>query len=73
MLQAFGYQAGVGFPQPPTVVLGVKITFFVITAAGGLLSLLSIRVYPYKGERLRKLKSDIVALHLDKEKKTQIK
>jgi GPH family glycoside/pentoside/hexuronide:cation symporter len=61
------FQEGMGFAQEPQVLLGIRILNFSIIFFAGLLMLFSIRLYPFKGKVLAKLKKDIVELHAQKE------
>ena len=69
ILNVFDYHEAVGFNQPPLAILGIRVVFFSVTFAGGLLSLISIKLYPFKGERLIRLKKEILELHALKEKR----
>ncbi|MHA1716787.1 MAG: MFS transporter [Promethearchaeota archaeon] len=69
ILNVFDYHEAVGFNQPPLAILGIRVVFFSVTFAGSLLSLISIKLYPFKGERLIRLKKEILELHALKEKR----
>jgi len=66
-LIVINYQEGQGFLQEESVLAGIRLLFFIIVFIGGSLTLISIRIYPFKGDALVKLKKDIIALHAKKE------
>ncbi|MHA2283827.1 MAG: MFS transporter [Promethearchaeota archaeon] len=66
-LIAINFEEGMGFVQEPSVLAGIRILYFSIIFFAGLLTLISIKLYPFKGEALVKLKKDIMALHAKKE------
>jgi len=61
------FEEGMGFAQDPSVLAGIRILYFSIIFSAGLLTLISIKLYPFKGEVLVKLKTDIMTLHTKKE------
>ena len=66
-LIVINFEEGMGFAQDPSVLAGIRILYFSIIFSAGLLTLISIKLYPFKGEVLVKLKTDIMALHAKKE------
>ena len=66
------YQEGVGFSQAVSVYAGLRFLFFIIIFIGGALTLISIKLYPFKDEALVTLKKDIMALHAKKEAGTSL-
>jgi GPH family glycoside/pentoside/hexuronide:cation symporter len=66
-LIAINFQEGMGFAQEPSVLAGIRFLYFSIIFLAGILTLISIKLYPFKGEALVKLKKDIIALHAKKE------
>jgi len=61
------YDENAGFAQEPSVLAGIRFITFFIIFIGGTFTLISIKLYPFKGEALVKLKKDIIALHAEKE------
>jgi hypothetical protein len=47
--------------------VGIRFVFFIIIFISGILTLVSIRLYPFKGDSLVALKKNIIALHAKKE------
>ena len=67
VLIVVGYDENLGFNQGPLVLTGIRILTFSIIFIGAIFTLISIKLYPFKGEVLVKLKKDIMALHAEKE------
>jgi Na+/melibiose symporter-like transporter len=61
------YDENAGFAQEPSVLAGIRFLTFFIIFIGGTFTLISIKLYPFKGEALVNLKKDIMALHNKKE------
>ena len=67
ILIVVNYQEGMGADQGPSVLAGTRFLTFFIIFIGAICTLISIKLYPFKGESLVKLKEDIMALHGKKE------
>jgi GPH family glycoside/pentoside/hexuronide:cation symporter len=65
------YNENAGFAQEPSVLAGIRFLTFFIIFIGAIFTLISIKLYPFKGEALVKLKKDIMALHAQKESITK--
>ncbi|MHA2399081.1 MAG: MFS transporter [Promethearchaeota archaeon] len=65
------FEEGAGFAQTPSVLAGIRFLNFIIIFIAGMLTLISIKLYPFKGEALVKLKKDIMTLHAKKETDAQ--
>ncbi len=61
------YQEGVGFAQADSVFAGIRFLFFIIIFISGILTLIAIKIYPFKGDALVTLKKDLIELHKKKE------
>jgi len=61
------YDLDDGYVQDPLVLAGIRFLTFFIIFLGGVFTLISMKLYPFKGEKLVKLKKDIMALHAKKE------
>jgi len=61
------YDENAGFAQEPSVLAGIRFLTFFIIFIGAIFTLISIKLYPFKGEALVKLKEDIMTLHAKKE------
>jgi len=61
------YDENLGFYQEPSVLAGIRFLTFFIIFIGGIFTLISIKLYPFKGEVLVTLKKNIMALHAKKE------
>ncbi|GAG56618.1 unnamed protein product [marine sediment metagenome] len=61
------YDENLGFYQEPSVLVGIRFLTFFIIFIGGIFTLISIKLYPFKGEVLVTLKKNIMALHAKKE------
>jgi len=61
------YDLEAGFTQDPLVLAGIIFLTFFIIFIGGIFTLISMKLYPFKGEALVKSKKDIMALHAKKE------
>jgi len=62
-----GYDENLGFNQGPSVLAGIRFLTFFIIFIGAIFTLISIKLYPFKGEALVKLKKNIMKLHAEKE------
>jgi len=67
VLIVVNYDENLGFDQEPSVLAGIRFLTFFIIFIGGIFTLISIKLYPFKGEALVKLKKDIMELHAKKE------
>ncbi len=67
ILIVVNYDENAGFAQEPSVLAGIRFLTFFIIFMGGIFTLISIKLYPFKGEALVKLKKDIMELHAKKE------
>ena len=67
ILIVVNYNGEAGFEQEPSVFAGIRFLTFLIIFIGGIFTLISIKLYPFKGDVLVKLKEDIIALHAKKE------
>ena len=67
VLIVVNYDENLGFDQEPSVLAGIRFLTFFIIFIGGIFTLISIKLYPLKGEALVKLKKDIMELHAKKE------
>ncbi|MHA1884666.1 MAG: MFS transporter [Promethearchaeota archaeon] len=61
------YDENAGFAQEPSVLAGIRFLTFLIIFIGGTFTLISIKLYPFKGEKLVNLKKSIIDLHSKKE------
>ena len=61
------YDLESGYSQDPIVLAGIRFLTFFIIFIGGVFTLISMRLYPFKGDALVKLKQDIMTLHAKKE------
>ena len=67
VLIVVNYDLEAGFVQDPLVLAGIRFLTFFIIFIGGIFTLSSMKLYPFKGEALAKLKKDIMELHAKKE------
>jgi len=67
ILIVVNYDENAGFEQEPSVLAGIRFLTFFIIFMGGTFTLISIKLYPFKGEALVTLKKNIMALHAKKE------
>ncbi|MHA2392658.1 MAG: MFS transporter [Promethearchaeota archaeon] len=67
VLIVVNYDENAGFAQAPSVLVGIRFLTFFIIFIGALSTLISIKLYPFKGEALVILKKEIMALHNKKE------
>jgi len=67
VLIVVNYDLEAGFTQDPLVLAGIRFLTFFIIFIGGVFTLISMKLYPFKGEALVKLKKDIMELHAKKE------
>ena len=67
VLIVVGYDENLGFNQGPSVLAGIRFLTFFIIFIGAIFTLISMKIYPFKGEALVKLKKDIIELHAKKE------
>ena len=67
ILIVVNYDKDLKFNQEPSVFAGIRFLTFFIIFIGGVFTLISMRLYPFKGEALVKLKKDIMELHAKKE------
>ena len=67
VLIVVGYDENLGFNQGPSVLAGIRFLTFFIIFIGAIFTLISMKLYPFKGETLVKLKKDIMILHAKKE------
>jgi len=67
VLIVVNYNENTGFAQEPSVFVGIRFLTFFIIFIGAIFTLISMKLYPFKGEALVKLKKDIMALHAKKE------
>ena len=65
------YDLESGYSQDPMVLAGIRFLTFFIIFIGGIFTLISIKLYPFKGEVLVTLKKNIMALHAKKEAVTK--
>ena len=70
VLIVVNYDLEAGFTQDPMVLAGIRFLTFFIIFIGGVFTLISMKLYPFKGDALVKLKNDIMALHAKKEADT---
>ena len=71
VLIVVNYDLEAGFTQDPSVLAGIRFLTFFIIFIGGIFTLISMKLYPFKGEALDKLKKDIMELHERKEADAQ--
>jgi Na+/melibiose symporter-like transporter len=67
VLIVVNYDLEAGFTQDPLVLAGIRFLTFFIIFIGAVFTLISMKLYPFKGEALVKLKKDIMELHAKKE------
>ena len=67
ILIVVNYDKDLKFNQEPSVFAGIRFLTFFIIFIGGIFTLISMKLYPFKGEALVKLKKDIMELHAKKE------
>ena len=67
VLIVVNYDLESGFTQDPMVLAGIRFLTLFIIFIGGVFTLISMKLYPFKGEKLVKLKKDIMQLHAKKE------
>jgi len=58
-------------PQPPAAILAIRIFIGLIPGIALISAALILQLYPLKGERLKKIQTDILILHEEKQKKLQ--
>lgn len=66
VLIVVNYDLEAGFTQDPLVLAGIRFLTFFIIFIGGVFTLVSMKLYSFKGDALVKLKKDIMALHAKK-------
>ena len=71
VLIVVNYDLESGYSQDPLVLAGIRFLTFFIIFIGGVFTLISMRLYPFKGDALVKLKRDIMTLHAKKEADAQ--
>ena len=71
VLIVVNYDLDAGFTQDPLVLAGIRFLTFFIIFIGGVFTLISMKLYPFKGEKLVKLKKDVMELHARKEAEAQ--
>ncbi|MHA1472060.1 MAG: MFS transporter, partial [Promethearchaeota archaeon] len=71
VLIVVNYDIDAGFTQDPLVLAGIRFLTFFIIFIGAIFTLISMKLYPFKGEALVKLKKDIMELHAKKEADAQ--
>ncbi|MHA1791405.1 MAG: hypothetical protein ACTSVI_02095 [Promethearchaeota archaeon] len=62
------FKEGVGFDQPPLALFGIRFMYFFLNAIAGLLLIISIKPYPFKGKKLIELKRGDHRFAFNKEK-----
>jgi len=71
ILIVVNYDKNLKFNQEPSVFAGIRFLTFFIIFIGGIFTLISMKLYPFKGEKLVKLKKDVMELHARKEAEAQ--
>jgi GPH family glycoside/pentoside/hexuronide:cation symporter len=71
VLIVVNYDEDAGFAQEPSVFAGIRFLTFFIIFIGAVFTLISMKLYPFKGEALVKLKKNIMELHARKEAEAQ--
>ena len=71
VLIVVNYDIDAGFTQDPLVLAGIRFLTFFIIFIGAVFTLISMKLYPFKGEALVKLKKNIMELHARKEAEAQ--
>ena len=67
VLIVVNYDLASGYSQDPMVLAGIRFLTFFIIFIGAVFTLISMKLYPFKGEKLVQLKKDIMELHAKKE------
>jgi len=67
-LVATGYNQTAGLAgQSDLALFGIRVLYYLLPMACGILMLVGFKLYPFKGERLKELKEQVIALHEKKE------
>ena len=67
VLQFSGFQAGAA-TQPESALLGIRLLIGLIPAVVMFIGILIYTNYPLKGERLKRVKEEVIRMHEEKQK-----